>query len=67
MIGRVAWRVVLPVVNLLLFVALVAWGSQPVLHGALIQGGVAPDGSYSLTFENPYTLCCLWPGASQLR
>ena len=53
MIGRVGWRVVLPVVNLLLFVALVAWGSQPVLHAALIQEGVAPDGSYSLTIENP--------------
>ncbi|HWW13964.1 MAG TPA: hypothetical protein VN310_04815 [Candidatus Dormibacteraeota bacterium] len=53
MLSRVRWRAVLPAVNLAVFIALAAWGAQPVLQAALTQEGGVPEGKFSWTFENP--------------
>ena len=37
MIMRVRWRVVLPILNLILFVAFAVWGAQPRLLTAVFQ------------------------------
>lgn len=53
MVSRVRWRIVLPTVNLALFMVLAACGARSPLQAALIQEGGVQEGKFSWTFANP--------------